>query len=549
MLDRSPLYALGFEELPPAGYLPWGFEDMDDVARQTAAQILFGPEVDVRVLKCRADFVAHAIEQVQHMDRIPLKGHVNGRPKIDLLIPCESSDLKSTWTGTYGWSAFVRRREDVPLPTAGSPGLNTIMLAALAGLLAGAATTPPPVTTDAPNYYYYPDNNNNNNNGVAKAPDVPEPTPAKPARKAPTKGRRTRKFVAPEEKPSDLPGTKPAEATKVESANPPEAKPAAAVGGFQPYGLPRGTHIRQGAAVANQGPLAGQAGFPPWVYQLGQEFGLTASTYPGHQETSGYNRGIDWWPAGTRPDMTGRSYTPEQVVGLQAFANYAGSIPGIGTGNTGQVGGVSGMVIFQNPITGQKTGFYEGRPDVTGSIYAGTYGEHQGHVHLTAPFALPLPGPANALEVKPDLPERKSADEPEVRLADAPQAKPAKLAKKAPTRGRTRKLGVAPEVKPDLPGRKSADEPEVKLADAPQAKPAKLAKKAPTRGRTRKLGVAPEVKPDLPGRKSADQPEVKLADTPQAKPAKLAKKAPTKGRTRKLGVAPEVKRSDPPVIE
>jgi hypothetical protein len=108
--EQSSLCALGFEELPPAGYLPWGFEDVDD--RQTAAQTLFGPEVDVRVRKCRADFVAHAIEQVQHMDRIPLKGHVDGKPKIDLLIPCEPSDLKAIWTSSYGWSAFVRRREE-----------------------------------------------------------------------------------------------------------------------------------------------------------------------------------------------------------------------------------------------------------------------------------------------------------------------------------------------------------------------------------------------------------------------------------------------------
>jgi hypothetical protein len=127
--DLSPLYALGFVELPPAGYLPWGFENVDDGDLQTAAQTLFGPEVDVRVRKCRADFVAHAIEQVQHMDRIPLRGHVAGKPKIDLLVPSESSDLKSTWTRTYGWSAFVRRarmwarwlcpcrRQDPPAPT------------------------------------------------------------------------------------------------------------------------------------------------------------------------------------------------------------------------------------------------------------------------------------------------------------------------------------------------------------------------------------------------------------------------------------------------
>jgi hypothetical protein len=108
--QQASLITLGFDELPPAGYLPWNFDGVQD--RQAAAQALFGDGVDVRVRDCRADFVAHAIEQVQHMDRIPLKDHANGKPKIDLLIPTEPSDLKATWTGNYGWSAFVRRRED-----------------------------------------------------------------------------------------------------------------------------------------------------------------------------------------------------------------------------------------------------------------------------------------------------------------------------------------------------------------------------------------------------------------------------------------------------
>ena len=141
--DVSPLYALGFQELPPAGYLPWGFENMDDGDMQTAAQTIFGPEVDVRVRKCRADYVAHAVEQVQHMDRIPLKGRVAGSPKVDLLVPAESSDLQSTWTGAYGWSAFVRRREDAPLQIAGTAVDYTPLLAALLGLLIGANSPKP----------------------------------------------------------------------------------------------------------------------------------------------------------------------------------------------------------------------------------------------------------------------------------------------------------------------------------------------------------------------------------------------------------------------
>jgi hypothetical protein len=40
------------------------------------------------------------------------------------------------------------------------------------------------------------------------------------------------------------------------------------------YGLPRGTAINYG-----------QPGFPHWVYELGNAFGVRASTYPGHQES------------------------------------------------------------------------------------------------------------------------------------------------------------------------------------------------------------------------------------------------------------------------
>ena len=74
------------------------------------------------------------------------------------------------------------------------------------------------------------------------------------------------------------------------------------------YGLRKGTDIRQGSS-----------GFPRWVYQLGAQFGLEPSTYAGHQEASGYNRGIDWWPKG-HSDMSGSSYTPQDRQRLQNFA-------------------------------------------------------------------------------------------------------------------------------------------------------------------------------------------------------------------------------------
>jgi hypothetical protein len=104
------LYVAGFEELPPGGYLPVHFNTLEEAIN--AAPMLFGNEVDVRVRACRADYIAHAVEQVQHVDRIPL---VNGRgtPKVDMLVPLELADLYDTRTDEYGWAAFVRRRDEL----------------------------------------------------------------------------------------------------------------------------------------------------------------------------------------------------------------------------------------------------------------------------------------------------------------------------------------------------------------------------------------------------------------------------------------------------
>ena len=96
------------------------------------------------------------------------------------------------------------------------------------------------------------------------------------------------------------------------------------------YGLPKGTDIRQG-----------KGGFPSWVYDLGNQYGVEASTYAGHQEGSGYNRGIDWWPKG-HADMSGTSYTPEETGKLRRFAS-AVTAAGAGTG-TASLGSASGAV-------------------------------------------------------------------------------------------------------------------------------------------------------------------------------------------------------------
>jgi len=132
------------------------------------------------------------------------------------------------------------------------------------------------------------------------------------------------------------------------------------------YGLPKGTSITYGSA-----------GFPPWVYELAQAFGLQASTYPGHQEGSraetGFapnpaqlNRGIDW---------------SGPVDNMQRFADYLLSVRW-----------ALEQVIFENAKTGKRTGVAGGDNVSATSYYASDYAGHRDHVHTRQSRPIPLPG-------------------------------------------------------------------------------------------------------------------------------------------------------------
>jgi len=73
---------------------------------------LFGDHVDLRICNVRADYVAGAVEEAQHLDRIPLDPS-SPYPKatVDVLVPTELTDVKGLHTDHYPWVAFVRRRE------------------------------------------------------------------------------------------------------------------------------------------------------------------------------------------------------------------------------------------------------------------------------------------------------------------------------------------------------------------------------------------------------------------------------------------------------
>lgn len=135
----------------------------------------------------------------------------------------------------------------------------------------------------------------------------------------------------------------------------------APTGGRQPYGMPKGSN--------SGGYGGGGARFPDWVYQLGNAFGLKPSTYPGHQEKDGLNKGIDW---------------SGPVANMQRFAEYLSTIPG-----------AMEQVIWDNPNTGQKIGIANGQFVGPGTSQPGYYGgdwaDHQKHVHTRQSYSIPSP--------------------------------------------------------------------------------------------------------------------------------------------------------------
>lgn len=78
----------GIVELPSAGYLPVTPGEAVTINRQVRR--LMGEGVDLRFCVVRPDYVAHALEQAQHMERISLLeglDHPDRKPQVDILVP------------------------------------------------------------------------------------------------------------------------------------------------------------------------------------------------------------------------------------------------------------------------------------------------------------------------------------------------------------------------------------------------------------------------------------------------------------------------------
>ncbi len=104
--ELTDLAKTGFGELPPAGFLP-----VPDAGqpRHPFYTALFAGRATIRVCDCAADFALRAVEQAQHLDRIPLDAP--HPPTVDILVPTDAADLPALQTPSYAWAAFVRHRE------------------------------------------------------------------------------------------------------------------------------------------------------------------------------------------------------------------------------------------------------------------------------------------------------------------------------------------------------------------------------------------------------------------------------------------------------
>jgi hypothetical protein len=141
--------ATQFGELPPAGILPLpGYATPDDIAAYFRSR--FGDQVAVEVEATRADCALRALENAQHLDRIPLNA-AEPYPFVRLFVPSEPADLPPLVPQDgYSWVVFTRgcgrpRNDDVDAYVLPGRHLNSDQ--ALQALADAVEDPPDPVTT------------------------------------------------------------------------------------------------------------------------------------------------------------------------------------------------------------------------------------------------------------------------------------------------------------------------------------------------------------------------------------------------------------------
>lgn len=142
----------GIVELPSAGYLPVARTSELSVNEQV--RNLLGEGVDLRFCVVRPDFVPHALEEAQHMERISLlEGLSNAaaRPRVDILVPngefVEKADrtIGMAFAGRAQFvTTFVLDRSSASLAVRGAARGERLESGGVAFHFAGVGQPPPP---------------------------------------------------------------------------------------------------------------------------------------------------------------------------------------------------------------------------------------------------------------------------------------------------------------------------------------------------------------------------------------------------------------------
>lgn len=107
----------GIVELPSAGYLP--VIEGGTISVNTQVRRMLGEGVDLQFCVVRHDFVPHALEEAQHMERISLLTGLDdpkARPEVDILVPDGDIDTRprrdvSGWDSTLSLNVGERTAE------------------------------------------------------------------------------------------------------------------------------------------------------------------------------------------------------------------------------------------------------------------------------------------------------------------------------------------------------------------------------------------------------------------------------------------------------
>ncbi len=101
------LINLGIVELPSAGYLP---VDLDTTVNDQVRRLL-GEGVNLTFCVCRPDYVPHALEEAQHMDRISLTAGLDdpaNKQDVEILVPDGEIVRSAPVQSGVGWEGFVQ---------------------------------------------------------------------------------------------------------------------------------------------------------------------------------------------------------------------------------------------------------------------------------------------------------------------------------------------------------------------------------------------------------------------------------------------------------